>query len=114
MQYFKQQRALRFSRASLLIGMTAIPLWILLLILAVKVENDFTAALFLVLPLITALTGLTFGVIGLVQSIWAVSRTKRGIVFSIIGMIINLFVLCISVFVWILLLVGDAQPVPLP
>ena len=87
MKFFKQQRALGFSIASLIIGICFIPAWLLVL----KLANDVGVwyLLFFGIPL-AALAGLILGVIGLIGSIRKETRSKKGMVLASIGIVLNM------------------------
>ena len=88
MRFFRQKRALGFSRASLIIGICIIPAWFLSLAAAYWREgtgaNLLWGIFFFGMPLV-ALIGLVFGVIGLIGSIRKESHSTKGIVLASIG-----------------------------
>ena len=94
MKFFKQQRALGFARASLIIGICIVPAWFLSLAISYWGErmgaDRLWGILFFGMPL-AALTGLVLGVIGLIGSIRKESHSTKGIVFASIGIVLNFF-----------------------
>ena len=105
MKFFKQQRALGFSRTSLIIGICIIPAWFLSLAAAYWGEGTGTDLLwgifFVGMPL-AALTGLVFGVIGLIGSIRKESHSAKGIVLASIGIVLTLAEAAFTVFILLL------------
>ena len=100
MQYLKQQRALRFSRASLLIGISIVPIWCLFMVFSCRLNFSVSLeAIMLILPAVISFAGLILGIIGLVQSIRAESRSVKGIVLAVIGIILNLFILGVILYI---------------
>ena len=93
MEAIRQKRALDFSRASLIIGICIIPAWFLSLAVAYWSEGTGTDLLwgifFVGMPLV-ALTGLVFGVIGLIGSIRKESHSTKGIVLASTGIALTL------------------------
>jgi len=93
MQFFKQQRALGFALASLIIGICFIPAWFFSLAAAYWSEGagtDLLWGIFFVGMPLAALAGLVLGVIGLIGSIRKESRTPKAIVFASIGIALTI------------------------
>jgi hypothetical protein len=93
----KIKRAERISLASMLIGVCTAPVWILLVVLNGVLEIPYILTIQKLLPLAASLAGIVLGIVGLIQSIRKRSRSKKGIVFSVIGIILNLLTLCATV-----------------
>ena len=92
MEHLKRKRAERFALLSFLIGIAAAAAWIPLLWLASDTASAFVHAVFLIGMPILSLVGLVLGVIGLVKSVRAETRSTKGIVFALIGIVLNLIV----------------------
>ena len=108
MDQIKTKRAERISLASLLIGACTAPVWILLLLLNSKQEIPYILAIMLLLPLIASVAGIVLGIVGLVQSIRKPSRTKKGIVFSAIGIVLSSLTLCATAYFWLIVYAASA------
>ena len=95
----QQKRAERFGLVSLIVGIAGVPLWFLLLYLGAEAGHILTTVLFLALPPVAAVTGLAFGVFGLIQSVRSVPRSRKGIALAVIGIVLNLAVLAAAVLI---------------
>ena len=95
MKFFKQQRALGFARASLIIGICNLPtsLWFYTRDIF-NMDGKFEI-LFLGI-LLAALAGLILGVIGLIGSIRKETRSKKGMVLASIGIVLNMVLTLVS------------------
>lgn len=109
MNDLKQKRAECLSLISMIIGIAAALLWIPLLWLLSDAASDFVQAIFLFGMPVLSIAGLTLGVIGLVMSARKETRSRRGVVFAVIGIVLNLLVLAVSA--WLLLLYLFVHPV---
>ena len=116
MKFFKQKRALGFSRASLIIGICIIPAWFLSLAAAYWSEGTGTDLLwgifFVGMPLV-ALAGLILGVIGLIGSIRKESHSTKGIVLASIGIVLTLAETAFTVCVTLIALTPDVVALPI-
>ena len=108
-KYYKQRSAKRMSLISMIIGIAAAILWIPLLWLASDLASDFVQAIFVYGYPVLSIAGLTLGVIGLVLSARKETRSMKGVVFAVIGIVLNLLVLAVSA--WLLLLYLFVHPV---
>lgn len=95
MKFFKQQRALGFSIASLIIGICNLPTSLWFYTRDIFNMDGKPEILFLGI-LLVALAGLIFGVIGLIGSIRKETRSKKGIVFASIGIVLSIVVLFLT------------------
>ena len=116
MQFFKQRRALGFSRASLMIGICIIPAWFLSLAVAYWSEGTGTDLLwgifFVGMPLV-ALAGLILGVIGLIGSIRKESHSTKGIVLASIGIALTFAEAVFTVLLLLFVTVSTELSMPL-
>ena len=109
MNDLKRIRAERISLISMIIGIAAALLWIPLLWLISDIPSDFMRVIFVYgFPVLT-ITGITLGVIGLVMSARKATRSRRGVLFAVIGIVLNLLALAVSG--WLLLLYLFVHPV---
>ncbi len=102
------RRAECISLASLLIGVCTVPVWILLLLLNSAREIPHILPIMMILPLVASLAGIVLGIVGLVQSIRKPSRTKKGIVFSVIGTVLSILTLCATAYFWLIVYAASA------
>ena len=109
MNDLKRIRAERISLISMIIGIAAALLWIPLLWLASDMASDFVQAIFVYGYPALSVAGLTLGVIGLVLSARKEMRSTKGVVFAVIGIVLNLLALAASG--WLLLLYLFVHPV---
>lgn len=116
MQFFKQQRALGFARASLIIGICIVPAWFLSLAISYWGERMgadlLWGILFFGMPL-AALTGLVLGVIGLIGSIRKESHSTKGIVFASIGIALTLAEAVFTIFLLLFVILSTESSMPL-
>ena len=96
MQFFKQQRALGFARASLIIGICIIPAYLPVAFCGAMFQLYALRWVLYAFP-IAAITGLVLGVIGLTGSIRKESRSTKGIVLATIGIALTLAEAAITV-----------------
>lgn len=108
-KYYKQRSAKRMSLISMIIGIAAATLWNPLLWLVSDLTSDFVQAIFVYGYPVLSIAGLTLGVIGLVLSARKETRSKKGVVFAVIGMVLCLLALAASA--WLLLLYLFVHPV---
>ena len=109
MNDLKRIRAERISLISMIIGIAAAVLWIPLLWLISDMASDFVQAIFLFGYPALSIAGLTLGVIGLVMSARKETRSRRCVVFAVIGIVLNLLALAASG--WLLLMFLFVHPV---
>lgn len=109
MNDLKRIRAERISLISMIIGIAAALLWIPLLWLISDMASDFVQAIFVYGYPVLSIAGLTLGVIGLVMSVRSEPRSTKGVVFAVIGIVLNLLALAASG--WLLLLYLFVHPV---
>ncbi|MBR4905866.1 MAG: hypothetical protein IKZ44_03350 [Clostridia bacterium] len=116
MEAIKQRRALVFSLASFMIGICIIPAWFLSLATAYWREgtgaNLLWGIFFFGMPLI-ALTGLVFGVIGLIGSIRKESHSTKGIAFASIGIALTFAEAVFTVLLLLFVTVSTESSMPL-
>lgn len=92
----QQKRAERMGLISLIIGICIIPVWLLAILIS-SYADGFSMLLVIAVmyaPVLVALAGLVLGVVGLAKSARTASRTKKGVVLSSIGVVLNLLALC--------------------
>ena len=109
MNDLKRIRAERISLISMIVGIAAAVLWIPLLWLLSDAASDFMQAIFLFGYPALSIAGLTLGVIGLVMSARKETRSRRCVVFAVIGIVLNLLALAVSG--WLLLMFLFVHPV---
>ena len=109
MNDLKRVRAERISLISMIVGIAAAVLWIPLLWLVSDMASDFVQAIFVYGYPVLSIAGLTLGVIGLVMSARKETRNTKGVVFAVIGIVLNLLALAASG--WLLLLYLFVHPV---
>ena len=102
-------RAERISLISMIVGIVAVLLWIPLLWLISDMASDFVQAIFVYGYPVLSIAGLTLGVIGLVMSVRKETRSRKGVVFAVIGIVLNLLALAASG--WLLLMFLFVHPV---
>ena len=86
-----QKRAEGLSLVSMILGICIIPAFLLTMAVTFAMQSQTSGLMMLILPLIFGIAGLAFGVPGLVKSIRSKPRTKKGVVFAVIGIGISLF-----------------------
>ena len=109
MNELKRIRAERVSLISMIVGIAAALLWIPLLWLVSDMASDFVQAIFLFGYPALSIAGLTLGVIGLVMSARKETRSRKGVAFAVIGIVLNLLALAASG--WLLLMFLFVHPV---
>ena len=109
MNDLKRIRAERISLISMIVGIAAASLWIPLLWLVSDMASDFVQAIFVYGYPVLSIAGLTLGVIGLVMSVRKETRSRKGVVFAVIGIVLNLLALAASG--WLLLMFLFVHPV---
>ena len=109
MNDLKRIRAERISLISMIVGIAAAILWIPLLWLVSDMASDFVQAIFVYGYPVLSIAGLTLGVIGLVMSVRKETRSRKGVVFAVIGIVLNLLALAASG--WLLLMFLFVHPV---
>ena len=90
MNRISRMRAYNIAATSMIIGIVTVVVWFIFLLLYNDFGSDMIKVIFFCLPPIAAITGLVFGVLGLVFSLPFRPWLTRGIAFSSIGIVLNL------------------------
>jgi hypothetical protein len=103
-----RKRAEHISLEAMLIGVCTAPVWVALLCLNSVQEIPHILAIMMLLPLVASLAGIVLGIVGLVKSLRVQPHTRKGIIFSVIGMVLSLLTLCATAYFWLIVWAASA------